>query len=44
MSCSSPPTTPAIDYQELANWTECIVDTRNAMATVPTLPNQVWKA
>jgi UDP-N-acetyl-D-glucosamine dehydrogenase len=33
-----------IDYQELANWTECIVDTRNAMAVVPTLPNQVWKA
>jgi UDP-N-acetyl-D-glucosamine dehydrogenase len=33
-----------IKYQELANWTECIVDTRNAMAVVPTLPNQVWKA
>jgi UDP-N-acetyl-D-glucosamine dehydrogenase len=33
-----------INYQELANWTECIVDTRNAMAAVPTLPNQVWKA
>ena len=33
-----------INYQELANWTECIVDTRNAMAAVPTLPNQVMKA
>jgi UDP-N-acetyl-D-glucosamine dehydrogenase len=33
-----------VDYQELANWTECIVDTRNAMAAVPTLPNQVYKA
>jgi UDP-N-acetyl-D-glucosamine dehydrogenase len=33
-----------INYQEMANWTECIVDTRNAMGAVPTLPNQVWKA
>ncbi len=33
-----------INYQELANWTSCIVDTRNAMAAIPTLPNQVLKA
>jgi UDP-N-acetyl-D-glucosamine dehydrogenase len=33
-----------INYQELANWTACIVDTRNAMAAIPTLPNQVLKA
>ena len=33
-----------VNYQELADWTECIVDTRNAMATIPTLPNHVWKA
>jgi UDP-N-acetyl-D-glucosamine dehydrogenase len=33
-----------VNYQELANWTECIVDTRNAMAGIATLPNQVWKA
>jgi UDP-N-acetyl-D-glucosamine dehydrogenase len=33
-----------VNYQELADWTECIVDTRNAMAGIPTLPNQVWKA
>ena len=26
-----------VNYQELADWTECIVDTRNAMAGVPTL-------
>jgi UDP-N-acetyl-D-glucosamine dehydrogenase len=34
----------SVNYQELANWTECIVDTRNAMAAITTLPNQVWKA
>jgi UDP-N-acetyl-D-glucosamine dehydrogenase len=33
-----------INYQELANWTACIVDTRNAMAEIGTLPGQVWKA
>jgi UDP-N-acetyl-D-mannosaminuronate dehydrogenase len=33
-----------INYQELADWTECIVDTRNAMAGISTLPGQVWKA
>jgi UDP-N-acetyl-D-glucosamine dehydrogenase len=34
----------AINYRELADWSHCIVDTRNAMATVRTNPNQVWKA
>jgi UDP-N-acetyl-D-glucosamine dehydrogenase len=34
----------SVNYQELANWTECVVDTRNAMAGITTLPNQVWKA
>lgn len=34
----------AINYQELADWTECIVDTRNAMAGINTKPGQVWKA
>ena len=34
----------AINYQELAEWAECIVDTRNAMAGISTKPNQVWKA
>jgi len=33
-----------INYQELANWAQAIVDTRNAMATVTTKPGQVWKA
>src|SRR5438105_10031665 len=34
----------AINYGELAEWSSCIVDTRNAMASVPTKPGQVWKA
>lgn len=33
-----------INYQELAQWAPCIVDTRNAMARVTTKPEQVWKA
>ena len=34
----------AVNYQELADWCPCIVDTRNAMAAVTTRPNTVWKA
>jgi UDP-N-acetyl-D-glucosamine dehydrogenase len=34
----------AVSYQELADWSPCIVDTRNAMAGVTTKPGQVWKA
>ena len=34
----------AVNYQELADWTSCIVDTRNAMAGIKTKPGQVWKA
>ncbi len=33
-----------IDYQQLADWSPCIVDTRNAMASCKTKPGQVWKA
>ncbi len=33
-----------IDYQELAQWCSCIVDTRNAMAEIETKDNQIWKA
>ena len=33
-----------VNYQELAEWSSCIVDTRNALAKVPTRPGQVWKA
>ena len=34
----------ALNYQELADWSPCIVDTRNAMAGIKTRPGQVWKA
>jgi hypothetical protein len=33
-----------VNYQELADWAPCIVDTRNAMALIQTKPGQVWKA
>ena len=33
-----------VNYQELADWCPCIIDTRNAMAAVTTRPNTVWKA
>jgi UDP-N-acetyl-D-glucosamine dehydrogenase len=34
-----------IDYQELADWNDIIVDTRNAMKSVrPKAQNQIWKA
>jgi UDP-N-acetyl-D-glucosamine dehydrogenase len=33
-----------VNYGQLADWSPCIVDTRNAMATLPTKPGQVWKA
>lgn len=34
----------SVNYQEVADWAPCIVDTRNAMAAVETRPGQVWKA
>ena len=34
----------SVNYQELAEWAPCIVDTRNAMAAVKTKTGQVWKA
>ncbi len=34
----------SFNYQELAEWAPCIVDTRNAMAGIATRPGQVWKA
>jgi UDP-N-acetyl-D-glucosamine dehydrogenase len=34
----------SINYQELADWVQCIVDTRNAMSGFATRPGQVWKA
>ncbi len=33
-----------VNYRELAEWANCIVDTRNAMAELDTRPGQVWKA
>jgi UDP-N-acetyl-D-glucosamine dehydrogenase len=33
-----------VNFQELADWSPCIVDTRNAMAGTPAKPAQVWKA
>ena len=34
----------SVNYQELADWSPCIVDTRNAMAGIKTQPGQVWKS
>lgn len=34
----------SVSYQELAEWSPSIVDTRNAMAGIKTRPGQVWKA
>lgn len=34
----------AVSYQELADWSSCIIDTRNIMTAVSTKPGQVWKA
>ncbi len=34
----------SVNYEELAEWSECIVDTRNAMAKVAGAKGKVWKA
>jgi UDP-N-acetyl-D-glucosamine dehydrogenase len=34
----------AVDYNELAQWAQCIVDTRNAMAAINVPDGKVWKA
>lgn len=34
----------AVNYKELADWSCCIIDTRNAMAGIKTRKDQVWKA
>jgi len=33
-----------VNYEELADWARCIVDTRNAMAPVKVPPGKIWKA
>jgi len=34
----------SVNYQQLADWSKCIVDTRNAMATCKFNGEKVWKA
>lgn len=34
----------SVNYAELAKWSDCIVDTRNAMSGVKSREGQVWKA
>ena len=34
----------SVRYHELAEWAHCIVDTRNAMASIPVARGKVWKA
>jgi len=34
----------SVNYQELAEWADCVVDTRNAMATIPPAKAKIWKA
>src|ERR1043166_7631225 len=34
----------SVNYQELADWAHCIVDTRNAMAGTKVASGKVWKA
>jgi len=34
----------SVNYTELSEWADCIVDTRNAMNGIATRPGQVWKA
>ena len=34
----------AVNHADLAIWSHCIVDTRNAMKGVPVKPGQLWKA
>ena len=34
----------AVNYQQLADWAQCIIDTRNAMTGLKLRPDTVWKA
>jgi UDP-N-acetyl-D-glucosamine dehydrogenase len=34
----------SVNYHQLADWAQCIVDTRNAMGRVPVAPAKLWKA
>jgi len=33
-----------VNYRELADWADCVVDTRNAMASIPRSRAKIWKA
>ena len=33
-----------VNYRQLTEWCPCIIDTRNALASIPTRSGQVWKA
>lgn len=33
-----------VNYSDLAQWTDCIVDTRNAMKNIPLKSGRVWKS
>ena len=34
----------SVNYRELADWADCVVDTRNAMAEIPQSKARIWKA
>ena len=34
----------SVNYRELADWSDCIVDTRNAMSSLKNVKARVWKA
>jgi UDP-N-acetyl-D-glucosamine dehydrogenase len=34
----------SVNYRELADWADCVVDTRNAMASIPPSKAKIWKA
>jgi UDP-N-acetyl-D-glucosamine dehydrogenase len=34
----------SVNYQELADWAPCIIDSRNALVSIKTKPDQLWKA
>src|SRR5438105_3931832 len=34
----------SVNYRELADWADCVVDTRNAMASIPRSRAKIWKA
>jgi UDP-N-acetyl-D-glucosamine dehydrogenase len=34
----------SVNYRELADWAHCVVDTRNAMASIPLSKAKIWKA